>query len=209
MAFPRDIPGVVGKRHPTRMISMPGPAGGIRPDAKGRARGKPVRWRLWDGLAGPHPAPTFRSPLRDCRDGPRQERAPDHVAAITLQCTPGPAVGGSAGSGGPKTSGGSWHAVDGPGPRPYTVECPATQSLAFPRLITTVHNVPAGLWLSQVEHRTLNPAVGGSNPPRPAYLVIQAKTRWRGCLICNSFTIMEAYLATAHTSQTISLHTPE
>ena len=29
--------------------------------------------------------------------------------------------------------------------------------------------MPAGLWLSQVEHRTLNPAVGGSNPPRPAY----------------------------------------
>ena len=26
----------------------------------------------------------------------------------------------------------------------------------------------AGLWLSQVEHRTLNPAVGGSNPSRPA-----------------------------------------
>ena len=26
-----------------------------------------------------------------------------------------------------------------------------------------------GLWLSQVEHRTLNPAVGGSNPSRPAY----------------------------------------
>ena len=162
---PQDIPGVVGKRHPTRMISTPGPAGGIRPDAKGRARGKPVRWRLWDGLAGPHPPPTSRSPLRDCRDGPRQDRAPDHVAAITLQCTPGPA----AGSGGPETSGGSRHAVDGPGPRPYTAECPAAQSLEFPRLITTVHKVPAGLWLSQVEHRTLNPAVGGSNPPRPAY----------------------------------------
>ena len=80
--------------------------------------------------------------------------------------------------------------VDGPGPLPYTVECPAAQSLEFPRLITTVHKVPAGLWLSQVEHRTLNPAVGGSNPPRPAYLVVRAKTRWRGCLICNGFTIM-------------------
>ena len=92
------------------------------------------------------------------------------------QGIPRPAVGGSAGSSGPETSGGSRHAVDGPGSRPCTVECPAAQSLEFPRLITTVHKVPAGLWLSQVEHRTLNPAVGGSNPPRPAYLVVLAKT---------------------------------
>ena len=86
--------------------------------------------------------------------------------------------------------------VDGPGPRPYAVECLAAQSAAFPRLITTVPGVSAGLWLSQVEHRTLNPAVGGSNPPRPAYLVMRAKTRWRGCLICSGFTTIGGAPAT-------------
>ena len=30
-------------------------------------------------------------------------------------------------------------------------------------------SVCVGLWLSQVEHRTFNPAVGGSNPPRPVF----------------------------------------
>ena len=205
MSFPRDILGVVGKRHLARIIPtcLCRPAGSGRAPKAGLGASRRVGV-FWDALAGPHPPLVSRSPLRDCRNGSRQERAPDHVTAITLQCTPGPAAGGSAGSGGPETSGGSRHAVDGPGPRPYTAECPAIQSSTFPRLITTVHKVPAGLWLSQVEHRTLNPAVGGSNPPRPAYLVVRAKTRWRGCFICNGFTVMRAYLATALTGQTIS-----
>ena len=59
-------------------------AGGIRPSAKGRAWGESPRWNVlgWASRAS-HPPLVSRSPLRDCRDGSRQERAPDHVTAIT------------------------------------------------------------------------------------------------------------------------------
>lgn len=36
----------------------------------------------------------------------------------------------------------------------------------------------SGLWLSQVEHRTLNPAVEGSNPSRPAILISTKLYSW-------------------------------
>ena len=73
------------------------------------------------------------------------------------------------------------------GPHPNTVEKPGRATSRIPRLITTVSGVSAGLWLSQVEHRTLNPAVGGSNPPRPALTAGSGPPapappcRWAGC----------------------------
>ncbi len=106
MASPRDVLGVVGRRHLTRMMSAPGPAGGIRPGAKGRAWGESPRWNVLGWAGRPHPPLVSRSLLRDCRNGSRQERAPDHVVTITPARYAKTICGGSAGDGWPETSAG-------------------------------------------------------------------------------------------------------
>ena len=187
MASPRDVLGVVGRRHLIRMVFTPGPAGGIRPGAKYLVGVEPPRWNVleWAGRATSptnFPAAAARRPRRAAARVGVRSRGGHHPGKVRRD-QPRGIHGGRRGRDFRRVAAGCGR----PRPRPYAVECPAIQSSTFPRLITTVHKVPAGLWLSQVEHRTLNPAVGGSNPPRPALTVGSGSPapvlpcRWAAC----------------------------